>query len=60
MPRRETRVIATLPETLESEFRQTAVKKFGMKRGYLKTAFIEAIESWVKTEGQKEKSKGEI
>ena len=59
MPR-ETRVIATLPEALESEFRQTAVKKFGIKRGYLKTAFIEAIQSWVKTEKQRGKSKGEV
>jgi hypothetical protein len=49
MPR-ETRVIATLPEELESEFRQIAMRKFGLKRGYLKTAFIEAIDSWIKTE----------
>lgn len=51
-----TRVIAALPEELENEFRQAAMKKFGMKRGYLKKAFNEAIETWLKIE--KEKTKG--
>lgn len=51
------RVIAALPEKLETEFRQIAMQKFGIKRGYLKTAFIEAIETWVKTE--KERRGGE-
>jgi len=42
-----TRVIAALPKQLETEFRQYAMKKFGMKRGYLKKAFIEAIQTWI-------------
>ncbi len=50
------RVIAVLPEDLEVEFRQLAMKKFGMKRGYLKAAFKEAVETWIKIE--KEKLKG--
>jgi len=44
------RVIAVLPESLEAEFRQLAMKKFGMKRGYLKAAFVEAVETWIKIE----------
>jgi hypothetical protein len=51
------RVIAVLPDSLEAEFRQLAMKKFGMKRGYLKKAFTEAVETWVKLEKEKGKVK---
>lgn len=50
---KETRVIASLPEQLEREFRQIAMKKFGVKRGYLKKAFIEAIQTWINVQEKK-------
>lgn len=51
------RVIAALPEDLEMKFRELAMKKFGIKRGYLKTAFIEAIQKWVENESEAFKEK---
>jgi hypothetical protein len=53
----DSRVIAVLPDSLEAEFRQLAMKKFGMKRGYLKKAFIEAVETWVKLQKESLKVK---
>jgi len=51
------RVIVALPEDLELKFRELAMKKFGIKRGYLKNAFIEAIQKWVENESQPFKGK---
>lgn len=50
-----TRVIAALPQQLETEFRQYAMKKYGMKRGYLKKAFIEAIQIWIQIQKEEKR-----
>lgn len=42
------RIIVALENDVERVFRQTAMKKFGMKRGYLKAALNEAVENWIK------------
>jgi len=44
------RVIVSLPDELELQLRDKAIKRFGFKRGYLKKALLEAVELWVKGE----------
>ena len=42
-----------LPEELERKLREIAAKKFGLKKGFLSKAVVEAIREWVKrNEGQ--------
>jgi len=42
-----------LPEELERKLREIAAKKFGLKKGFLSKAVVEAIREWVeRNEGQ--------
>ncbi len=36
-----------LPDDLERRLREIAARKFGLKKGFLKKAIIEAIREWV-------------
>jgi hypothetical protein len=42
------RIDVILPDDLEKQFRNKVFKKFGMKRGNMTVAFIDAIEKWIK------------
>ena len=44
------RIIVSMPDDLELKLREKAMKRFGVKRGYLKKALLEAIDSWIKGE----------
>jgi len=37
-----------IPDELEEKVRSIAVKKFGLRKGYLTKAIIDALEEWVK------------
>jgi hypothetical protein len=39
-----------VPKELLEEFREQATKKFGYKRGHIKSATIEAIQDWINKE----------
>ena len=39
-----------MPDDLELKFREKAMKRFGVKRGYLKKALLEAVDFWIKGE----------
>ena len=41
-----------IPDELEKKLRETAVKKFGAKKGFLMNAIVEAVEEWVKKNSQ--------
>lgn len=45
-------VNVNLPDDLEEKLRIIAAKKFGLKKGFLKKAIIEAIEEWVDKNGK--------
>jgi hypothetical protein len=42
------KISVAMPNDLEERVRQKAIKKFGIKKGYLSKAVIEALESWLK------------
>jgi hypothetical protein len=42
------KISVSLPEELEEKMRQKAIKKFGLKKGYLSKATIEALEMWTR------------
>ena len=42
------KITISIPDNLEKELRIKAMKKFGMKKGYLSKAGIEALKSWLK------------
>ena len=42
------KISAIISDSLEEKVRQKAVKKFGLRRGYLSSAIDEALEEWVK------------
>lgn len=42
------KISVSLPNDLEEKLRKKAMKLFGMKKGYLSKAVIEALESWLK------------
>ena len=42
------KISAIVPDELEEKVRQKAIKKFGLKKGYLSNAVFEALEAWVK------------
>jgi len=44
------RIIISMPDDLELKFREKAMKRFGVKRGYLKKALLEAVDFWIKGE----------
>ena len=41
------KISVSIPNNLEKELRIKAMKKFGMKKGYLSKAVIEALKSWL-------------
>jgi metal-responsive CopG/Arc/MetJ family transcriptional regulator len=41
-------VSVSIPDDLEQQLRETGVKKFGLRRGYLSKAVEEAIRLWLK------------
>jgi len=42
------KISAIVPDELEEKVRQKAIKKFGIKKGYLSNAVVEAFETWAK------------
>lgn len=42
------KISVSLPDDLEREVRIKAMKKFGMKKGHLSNAVIEALKEWLK------------
>lgn len=42
------KISASIPDDLEEQVRQKAIKEFGIKKGYLSMAVIKALETWVK------------
>jgi len=45
------KISIAMPDELEERFRKAAMKKFGMKKGNLSDAAVEAIELWLKEKG---------
>jgi len=41
------KISVSLPDDLEKKIRIKAMKEFGMKKGYLSKAVIEALEHWL-------------
>ena len=41
------RIDVILPDEVEERFRNKVFKKFGMKKGNITAAIIEAIEQWI-------------
>ena len=41
------KISVSIPNNLEKELRIKAMEKFGMKKGYLSKAVIEALKSWL-------------
>jgi len=41
------RIDVILPDELEKKFRNKVFKKFGMKKGNITSAILEAIEQWI-------------
>lgn len=44
------KISISIPDDLEKKVRIKAMKEFGMKKGYLSKAAIEALELWLKEE----------
>jgi len=42
------KISVSIPDELEKEIRIKAMKKFGMKKGYLSKAVMEALRLWLK------------
>ena len=42
------KISVSLPDELEEKVRIKAVKKFGLKKGYLSNAVTEALKEWLK------------
>ena len=42
------KISISIPDDLEQKLRIKAMKKFGIKKGYLSKAAIEALELWLK------------
>ncbi len=42
------KISVVIPDELEKKLRLKAMEKFGMRKGYLSKALIEAIERWLK------------
>jgi len=42
------KISVSLPDDLEEKVRRKAMKKYGMKKGYLSKAVFEALEKWLK------------
>lgn len=40
-----------IPDELDEKFRKLAAKKFGLRKGFLSKAVIEALEEWVEKNG---------
>jgi len=43
------KLVITIPDELEQEFRDAVYRRYGMKRGNLTRAVIEALEQWIST-----------
>lgn len=41
------RTIVILPDELEKRFKEEIMKRYGMKRGNIKKAMVEAIKDWI-------------
>jgi len=41
------KISVSLPDELEEHVRRKAVKKFGLKKGYLSKAVTEALKDWL-------------
>jgi hypothetical protein len=41
------KISVSIPDSLEKELRIKAMEKFGMKKGYLSEAVIEALKLWL-------------
>ena len=41
------KITLSIPDDLENELRKLAIKRFGLKEGYLREALIEAIRLWI-------------
>jgi len=41
------KVTLTIPDDLEERLRRKAAEKYGLKRGFLRKAVIEAIRQWL-------------
>lgn len=41
------KMIVVIPDELEKRFQREVGRRFGAKRGNIKSAFIEAIELWI-------------
>jgi len=48
------RIEIVIPDDLETEFRREAIRKFGMKKGYLKSAVEEAMRTWLQSQKSSE------
>ena len=42
------KISVIIPDKLEEEFRKKAMEKYGMRKGYLSKALLEAIRNWLK------------
>jgi hypothetical protein len=42
------KISVSIPDNLEEKIRIKAMKKFGMKKGYLSKVVIETLELWLK------------
>jgi len=42
------KITVSIPDDLEEKVRIKAMKKWGMKKGYLSKAVLEALEQWLK------------
>lgn len=42
------KISVIIPDELEEKVRQKAIKKFGIKKGYLSNAMEEALKNWSK------------
>jgi len=42
------KISVSIPDDLEKKVRIKAMKKWGMKKGYLSKAVLEALEQWLK------------
>ena len=45
------RINVVLPDDVDNKFRKEIAKRFGVRKGNIEKAMIEAIEIWIKNKG---------
>jgi hypothetical protein len=48
------RLVLNIPDELEKKFREAVYKRYGMKKGNITRAIVEALEMWVVAVNRKE------